>query len=521
MSEDATRLVLFAIDDEAFPVIRGVQLHMHRPEKHPANPIVARGTDGQPDAHRAQTPAVIRDGTRWRMWYSGFDATEPKQQLARACYAESDDGLAWRKPDLGLVDYDGDRHNNLVDAQPGFTTVAVIRDPDAPPERRYVMSGENKLWWHQNPEWSLDGPSMTRVEVSPDGLRWTPVNDEPGLITPQHEASTLYKFGGYYHLGGHQPSPMLRLPMQDAELGAQLSMLGPRTFVIWRSPVLDRWPVDYTLGFFKPQQSSSPYRRGWDREEVHLGAAVTPIGGVCLGVYGQYHHPIDDVVREGVTRPKIPATGFEYAGRPYPLAYSGEDVSIDLGLVISNDGLHFREPAPGFTLIERDQELRWDRDFRDNTDVASVLLIQGSIVTTPERTFIYYCATSPGGNVAGVTSNIGVATLPRDRFGSLQPIAGAPRGGFFTTRALDVKPDTALAANVDVPQGSSARLCLMDADGLDALPGYGFDDLAAPIESGLDAPIRWRGRQGLPMDRAFRVRVNLEGAARLYALTLD
>jgi len=70
-------------------------------------------------------------------------------------------------------------------------------------------------------------------------------------------------------------------------------------------------------------------------------------------------------------------------------------------------------------LIERDQELTWDRDYRDNTDTDNILLIQGSIVNTTDRTFIFYGATSPGGNMGPVKGNIGVATLSRARLGYL------------------------------------------------------------------------------------------------------
>ena len=83
--------------------------------------------------------------------------------------------------------------------------------------------------------------------------------------------------------------------MQEHALGGYL---GPRTFVVWRSPRLDRWPVEYTRAFYKPMRSSSPERAEWDREEVHLGAAVTPMGGVCLGIYGQWHHPIGGKVSQ-------------------------------------------------------------------------------------------------------------------------------------------------------------------------------------------------------------------------------
>ena len=79
---------------------------------------------------------------------------------------------------------------------------------------------------------------------------------------------------------------------------------------------------------------------------------VTTYPNVCLGVYGQWHHPIGE-------------------GDPQ---YRGEDVSVDLGLIISNDGLHFRDPAPGFTFLRRDQELTWDRDFKNNKDQENLLL---------------------------------------------------------------------------------------------------------------------------------------------------
>lgn len=153
--------------------------------------------------------------------------------------------------ELGLVEYKGSRDNNLVDAQPGLNTVSVLYDPDAPPQRRYVMAGEDMRWWgkHGGPGWCLAGPSMTRIDVSPDGLRWTPVLDRPGLIMPQNETATIYRFDGHYHVGGQQISPLLRLPMQEHPLGGYL---GPRTFVVWRSPRLDRWPLEYTRAFFKP-----------------------------------------------------------------------------------------------------------------------------------------------------------------------------------------------------------------------------------------------------------------------------
>ena len=506
--------VLYAFDDQSIPWIRGVELKMQAPEKHPGNPIIARGNEGQADAKRAYQPSVLRDGDRWRMWYGATS----DDRTHRIAYAESDDGLTWRKPALGLVEYGGNRDNNLVDAQPGIGTVTVIHDPDAPAERRYVVAGEHFDWWGSRrggAGWNLAGPSITRIDTSPDGLHWTPVLDRPGLIMPQNETATIYKFAGNYHVGGHQISPLLRLPMQEHALGGNL---GPRTFVVWRSPRLDRWPIEYTRAFYKPMRSSSPERTEWDREEVHLGASVTPMGGVCLGVYGQWHHPIGTKVsQKEIKNVRKVEGGNQTGGR---LEYFAPQVSIDLGFILSNDGLHFREPAPGYHLIQRDQELTWDRDFRDNKDKDNFLLMQGSIVNTEGRTFIFYGATTPGGNTGPVMANIGVATLPRDRFACLQMIPDAPGGGYFVTRALTLERGGQLFANVDVPDGSSVRFSLVDENGLETLEGYGFDDASVPVTSGLDTALRWRDRPTLPKGTPFRIRAHLQGNAKMYALTL-
>jgi hypothetical protein len=83
--DTGSRQVLFAFDDHSIPWVRGVELEMQRPEKHAANPIITRGSEGQPDSKRAYQPAVLRQGDRWRMWYSASDNAEH-----RVAYAETD-----------------------------------------------------------------------------------------------------------------------------------------------------------------------------------------------------------------------------------------------------------------------------------------------------------------------------------------------------------------------------------------------------------------------------------------------
>ena len=493
---DENHDVLFAFDDYSIEGTRGVKVDMANPDKYEANPVVARGCQGDPDELECCYHSVVYDEGTWRMWYCAQSSWSVHGRMI--AYAESDDGINWRKPKLGLVEHAGSDQNNLVRTIRGLADVAVLCDPEAPPEHRYIMAGSDMSWYKS---WSPDGPAIARIDVSPDGYNWSPIKDEPGIISQVTETGAIYKFRGQYHIGGQQSWPIMRLPLQED----MPVLLAPRTFVIWRSPRLDRWPLERTKAFFKPMRSSSPYRRGWDGEQVHMGASVKTYRNVCVGICGQWHHPpIYD----------------EEGG----LVYDGSLVSIDLGLVLSNDGLRYREPAPGFTFIKRDQELTWDRDLKNNRYEANILLLQGSIVNTEKLTHIYYAASAPRGN-AGLQkgarggTNIGLATLRRDRFGCLS-LLDEHHPGQLVTRPLSYNDQTKLYVNADVPAGSSLQVCLLDEHGLDALPGYGQEDGGRVTESGLNVEVIWKDKPFLPTGQPFKVRCTITGQTRVFVLYL-
>jgi hypothetical protein len=80
---------------------------------------------------------VLRDKGILRMWYQAWPSDWQKGANSSLIgYAESDDGLSWRKPKLGLVDYKGKgKENNLVDIFGHSFTVFI--DPDASADSRY------------------------------------------------------------------------------------------------------------------------------------------------------------------------------------------------------------------------------------------------------------------------------------------------------------------------------------------------------------------------------------------------
>ena len=99
-------------------------------------------------------------------------------------YAESADGIHWTKPDLGLIEYEGSRENNLVWPIPGGRgrSLSIFRDanPAALPEERYKAIGG---------EPTVGGEKQAGIYVllSPDGLRWRLREPVPMIVAPRQD----------------------------------------------------------------------------------------------------------------------------------------------------------------------------------------------------------------------------------------------------------------------------------------------------------------------------------------------
>ncbi|MCB1064843.1 MAG: hypothetical protein KDN20_18230, partial [Verrucomicrobiae bacterium] len=166
---------LFAFDNVSIPFTQNLKMEMRSPTRHPANPVVRRGEAGDPDSWAVQFyGSVIREGDTFRMWYVAagedrLDKSVPRSAPWRVAYAESSDGVNWVKPDLGLVEYRGNKNNNLVLVEPamGILNLKVLRDEaDADASRRYKMGAH--VWWPKN-----DVRLGTLAPYgSADGLRW-------------------------------------------------------------------------------------------------------------------------------------------------------------------------------------------------------------------------------------------------------------------------------------------------------------------------------------------------------------
>ena len=121
--------------------------------------------------------AVIHENGLYRGW-GGCHSIEDDNH---DCYFESNDGLHWERPNLGIVEFEGGCDNNFILNNPG----SVFKDPSAPDDERYKGACSRDLTREEFEEYLKhrpDGwePRADRAHkiasisgfVSPDGLRW-------------------------------------------------------------------------------------------------------------------------------------------------------------------------------------------------------------------------------------------------------------------------------------------------------------------------------------------------------------
>ncbi|MCJ8330900.1 MAG: hypothetical protein HRT89_03550 [Lentisphaeria bacterium] len=126
---------------------------------------------------------VLHDGGIFRMWYQAAPKNWGEANMVMVGYAESDDGINWRKPELNLVDL-GTGPNNLCDLS--VHSPSIFIDPDAPASHRYRATG----CVDPEVEGSDHGVEKRGYYTfhSADGLHWeidtkTPQWDEVDVIT--------------------------------------------------------------------------------------------------------------------------------------------------------------------------------------------------------------------------------------------------------------------------------------------------------------------------------------------------
>lgn len=130
------------LDDVMVARTAAVERILHQPTKYPRNPVI-RHHQRPWQKFRAQlygTVLYIPEEKLFKMWYLAgprfpdeaaisLDGKPRIPNFQLLAYAESRDGLNWTLPDLGLVSFNGSRHNNLCRfSRENAEGVAVVYD---------------------------------------------------------------------------------------------------------------------------------------------------------------------------------------------------------------------------------------------------------------------------------------------------------------------------------------------------------------------------------------------------------
>lgn len=179
------------VDDFLVERLTGeVRLQLHRPVP---QEIVLK-TDAPWEGNACGYPSVFQDGALYRMYYhaghyrhGGKPAEAGPVHPWYLCYVESDDGIHWRRPELGLFEFNGSKQNNIIltpdcvaaiSGDPAHTAVFKDANPDCPPDARYkcVIVGK---------------PHGLYVLKSADGIRFSVATDKPVITDGAFDSQNL------------------------------------------------------------------------------------------------------------------------------------------------------------------------------------------------------------------------------------------------------------------------------------------------------------------------------------------
>jgi len=472
--------VFFPFDNSSLPFRHGVELRLIPARRHEGNPVLTRGGPGSPDEEIiSYYGTVIRIDGRFRMWYLGKGKAEASP--LRICYAVSDDGIRWEKPGLGLVSYNGNKDNNLVDLDWRGKAMScnVLYEPEDPdPARRFKMFCEVE---------SPTIPNQGCVAYSPDGLRWTPSPKNPVTHVRLEPTGLIRRDGCYY------------IVAQNAgyDRGFQ-----KRVLISLASYDFERWSEAAVVGFRRDDVPPRPVLSGHNMgKQVHLGAGLWDRGNVILGLYGMWDGPTETEDRRRMR--------------------------MDIGLLVTNDGMHYREPLPDFRIIDAGED-GWSSA---NPAGDPPRLAQGQgMENIGDRTITWYGVWGPGGG-----SGVRVASWQRDRLGSFGVVAEPLEGQKWSPEL----PPHVISAPIRLA-GKAARVCLnadifgdhgrLTVELLDEsfrpLADYSGDACIPVTGGGLRIPVGWKGRRHVDSPNAnVRIRVNFGGIrpedCRLYAVYIS
>lgn len=179
---------LFVDDYIVDKISENVKAQLHRPVPGEIVLVLDKPWEG----NGCKYFSVFKDRDVYKMYYHAlhYDVKGKNMRVHEpfACYAESKDGIHWEKPDIGLVEFDGSRKNNIIlkpgmieGTDPAHTTFFMDENPDIPDDERYKALS---VFWDKEKRGLL-------ALCSKDGINWRLMKKEPVITKGDFDSENL------------------------------------------------------------------------------------------------------------------------------------------------------------------------------------------------------------------------------------------------------------------------------------------------------------------------------------------
>lgn len=217
------RTRFLVLDSRIVETTENAKLTLGETVKNKHNPLIAEDKPWEKRFDNLYANVIYdREDNLYKCWYNPFIVDNsasgmtlqqrretryrpPRGREMAICYAASKDGIKWKKPELGLVEFEGSRQNNILCRGPhGAGVFKDLRDPD--PARRYKAIFKGR---------------RLSVAFSADGIHWSKAVPCPevDVAGDTHNnalwAPTLGKYVGITRTWGKQGRQVARTESDD------------------------------------------------------------------------------------------------------------------------------------------------------------------------------------------------------------------------------------------------------------------------------------------------------------------
>lgn len=165
----------------------GVELKLHDPVRREIVLETNQPWEGRTCAYFT----AVQDGKKTRLYYRGSSGGSDHSDDQVTCVAESEDGIHFTRPKLGIIEAGGTKDNNVIwrGVESHNFSPFLDANPNTKPEERYKALGGVKQPgknWHQG-----ETPGGLYAFASADGIHWKKMKNEPVMTKGAFDSQNL------------------------------------------------------------------------------------------------------------------------------------------------------------------------------------------------------------------------------------------------------------------------------------------------------------------------------------------